>query len=89
MNTMCQSCSMTMCAEDYGYNADGSRNTDYCRYCFPNGSFGKDETMEEMIESCIPFWVADGDAQTPQEAREKMRKLFPTLKRWRDKGQPQ
>ena len=89
MNTICQSCSMMMGEEEYGYNADGSRNTEYCKFCFPNGKFGKDETMEEMIESCIPFWVNDGDAKTPEEAREKMRKLFPTLKRWKDKGRPQ
>ena len=89
MNTICQSCSMMMGEEEYGYNADGSRNTEYCIFCFPNGKFGKDETMEEMIESCIPFWVNDGDAKTPEEAREKMRKLFPTLKRWKDKGRPQ
>ena len=89
MNTICQSCSMMMVEEEYGYNADGSRNTEYCKFCFPNGKFGKDETMEEMIESCIPFWVNDGDAKTPEEAREKMRKLFPTLKRWKEKGRPQ
>lgn len=89
MNTICQSCSMMMGEEEYGYNADGSRNTDYCRYCYPGGSFGKDETMEEMIESCIPFWIKDGDARTPEEAREKMRKLFPTLKRWKKEGRPQ
>ena len=89
MNTICQSCSMMMGEGEYGYNADGSRNTEYCKFCFPNGKFGKDETMEEMIESCIPFWVNDGDAKTPEEAREKMRKLFPTLKRWKEKGRPQ
>ena len=65
------------------------RNTDYCKYCFPNGNFGKDETMEEMIESCIPFWVGDGECKTPEEARERMRELFPTLKRWKNQGSPQ
>ena len=84
MNTICQSCSMKMGKDDYGHNSDGSRNTDYCKYCFPNGNFEKDETMEEMIESCIPFWVEDGECKTPEEARERMRKLFPTLKRWRN-----
>lgn len=88
MNTVCQSCSMKMREEDRGRNADGSRNEDYCKFCYPNGRFGKDETMEEMIESCIPFWVGDGEARTPEEAREKMKKLFPTLKRWKSQGQP-
>ncbi len=89
MNRVCQSCSMMMGEEEYGRNADGSRNTDYCKYCFPNGNFGKDETMEEMIESCIPFWVGGGKCKTPEEAREQMRKLFPTLKRWKNQGRPQ
>lgn len=85
---ICQSCSMMMGEEEYGYNADGSRNTDYCKYCFPNGNFGKEETMEEMIESCIPFWVEDGECRTPEEARQRMRKLFPTLKRWKNTELP-
>lgn len=84
MSTVCQSCGMMMGEEEYGYNADGSRNTGYCKYCFLNGSFGKDETMEEMIESCIPFRVG-AEYKTPEEARERMRELFPTLKRWRNR----
>ena len=88
MNRVCQSCSMMMGEEEYGCNAVGSRNTDYCKYCFPDGNFGKDETMEEMIESCIPFWVGGGRCKTPEEAREQMRKLFPTLKRWKNQGRP-
>ncbi len=89
MNTICQSCSMQMGTNDHGKNADGSRNDDYCKYCFPNGNFGKDETMEEMMESCIPFWVQGGKAETPEEAKKKMKVLFPTLKRWKNKGLPQ
>lgn len=80
---------MMMGEEDYGHNADGSRNTDYCKYCFPNGNFGRDETMEEMIESCIPFWVRGGKCKTSEEAREQMKMLFPTLKRWKNQGRPQ
>ena len=72
---------------DYGKNADGSISRDYCRYCFPNGKFGKDETMEEMIESNLQFLSefnkANGTNYTPDEARAKMREYFPTLKRWR------
>lgn len=83
MNTICQSCGMNMGQNDYGTNADGSRNEDYCKYCFQNGSFGKDETMEEMIESCIPFRLNDTDCRTPEDARKKMQEFFPSLKRWK------
>lgn len=46
---------------------------------------GKDETMEEMIESCIPFWINDSDCKTADDARNKMMKIFPNLKRWKSK----
>jgi hypothetical protein len=81
---ICQSCAMPMENEEiYGTNSDGSKNDEYCHYCFENGKFSKDETMEEMIETCIPF-VANGnpfpDADT---ARKAMMEMFPNLKRWK------
>ena len=84
---ICQSCGMKMQEEDHGKNADGSRSSDYCRYCFPDGKFGKDETMEEMIESCIPFRT--GQDRMPEDARKEMLALLPTLKRWKNQGRPQ
>lgn len=88
---LCQSCGMKMQEEDHGKSADGSRSSDYCRYCFPDGKFGKDETMEEMIESNLQFLAqfnADrGTNFTAEEAREEMRKFLPTLKRWRGQSQ--
>lgn len=84
---ICQSCGMKMQEGDYGKNADGSLNSDYCRYCFPDGKFGKDETMEEMIESNLQFLQEmneeGGTNYTADEAREEMRRFFPTLKRWK------
>jgi len=53
----------------------------YCQYCFPNGALtNDDETMEEMIESCIPHCrdrYASDDA-----ARADMMEKFPKMKRW-------
>lgn len=82
MNNICQSCAMVMKESDHGKNADGSINEDYCKYCFINGKFKKEETMEERIEADIRFWI-DDNCKTPEEAREKMRKVLPTLKRWK------
>lgn len=79
---ICQSCGMAMHYSDHGKNADGSSSTEYCRYCYPNGSFSKNETMEEMIESCIPFYVGE-EFNSSAEAREYLTKLYPTLKRWK------
>ena len=52
----CQSCGMPMgeTEELYGTNADGSKNEEYCKYCFENGAFTFPGTMEEMIEICVP-----------------------------------
>ena len=83
MSDVCQSCGMIMNVNDYGKNQDGSENKDYCHYCYPNGSFGKDETMEEMIESCIPFKINETDSPDAESARKQMMKYFPSLKRWR------
>ena len=80
---ICQSCGMEMRKSDYGKNTEGSVNTDYCIYCYPDGKFGKNETMEEMIESCIPFLVGER-LKTAEEAREYLKKLYPTLKRWKE-----
>lgn len=82
MNNICQSRAMIMKDDDHGTNADGSVNEDYCKYCFSDGHFTKDETLDERIEDDIGFWI-DDNCKTPEEAREKMRKIFPTLKRWK------
>ncbi len=82
MNEICQSCGMIMNSNEHGTNADGTVNADYCRYCYQEGRFGKDETMEEMIESCIPFRINDTDCPDAESARNKMMKTFPVLKRW-------
>ncbi len=79
---ICQSCGMAMHESDYGKNADQSTNIDYCKYCYPNGCFGKNETMEEMIESCVPFCVGE-KFKTSEEAHEYLSQLYPTLKRWK------
>jgi len=80
----CQSCAMPLNSlEVQGTNADGSKNEEYCHYCFKDGEFCKNETMEEMIESCIPF-VSKGDPWPDEDsARRGMQELFPQLKRWK------
>ncbi|MBR6920026.1 MAG: zinc ribbon domain-containing protein, partial [Bacteroidales bacterium] len=46
----CQSCGMPLTEEMLGTNADGSKNGDYCSYCYKDGAFTNDCTMDEMIE---------------------------------------
>lgn len=72
-----------MAANDHGTDLNGSISDDYCKFCFNDGKFGKDETMEEMIESCIPFRVNEAEGIDEKTARKQMYDLFPKLKRWR------
>ena len=51
----CQSCGMPLTDEVLGTNADGSKNEDYCMYCYKDGKFLQDCTMDEMIEHCSQF----------------------------------
>lgn len=84
----CQSCGMPLAeASDYGTNADGSVNGDYCKYCFAGGQFTQQCTMEEMIEHCAQFVNEfnkdSGHKVTREEAIGQMKMFFPHLKRWR------
>jgi hypothetical protein len=82
----CQSCGMPMTEEShFGKNTDGSKNEDYCCHCYPAGAFtNPNETMDEMIESCIPFMVEDGvHAKDEESARALLTEFLPTLKRWK------
>lgn len=35
-----------------GTNADGSKNDEYCIYCYKDGNFTGNFSMEEMVEYC-------------------------------------
>lgn len=83
MNEICQSCGMIMTFNEHGKNADGSINNDFCKYCYIDGHFSKYETMEEMIDSCIPFRINDTDSPNAETARNQMMQTFPNLIRWR------
>lgn len=80
----CQSCGMPLGndIDVYGTEKDGSQNNDYCRYCYENGSFTANCTMDEMIEFCVPHMVQANTGMTADGAREMMKQFYPTLKRW-------
>ena len=75
-NNVCQSCGMIMEENEHGTISDGSISVDYCKYCFNDRRFGKDETMEEMIESCIPFWVNETEGIDEETSRKNMYVFF-------------
>ena len=72
---------------DCGTNADGTANHDYCQYCYKDGRFTQDCTMEQMIEFCAQF-VDEVNKHmekslTAEEYKQQMRQYFPMLKRWK------
>lgn len=80
----CQSCGMPMSDESiYGTNADGTKNEEYCSYCFKDGAFVADITMQEMIEACIAPMLEANKNMTEENARTMMQGFFPSLKRWK------
>ena len=84
----CQSCGMPLSEEVLGTNADGSRNEDYNMYCYKDGHFLQECTMEEMIVHCSRF-VDEVNKHlsfplTREEYIGQLKISFPHLKRWRE-----
>ncbi len=78
---VCQSCAMPMEEEKmFGTNQDGSKNEEYCVYCYENGAFTANVTMNEMVNICVPHLVEEG--MNEAEARKTMEDVLPKLKRW-------
>ena len=81
----CQSCGMPMQnPEHFGTNADGSRNDEYCRFCFQKGKFTwPDATLQQMTEKLVSMSAKMGMSE--EQARAMAKKVLPRLKRWRDR----
>jgi len=82
-NKICQSCGMPISIDLLGTNKDGKLNYDYCKYCYKDGEFIDKVTMEEYIEMCSQYGEQAG--MTNKEMKDYCEKLFPTLKRWKNK----
>lgn len=83
---MCQSCGMPLKKdENFGTNEDGTKNGEYCHFCFKDGKFiDEGITMEQKIEKIVGLAVSQ--MNMPEDAARAMAtKLIPTLKRWQRK----
>jgi len=70
-----------------GTNADGTPNQDYCKFCYANGKFTGNFTMEQMVEFCSQY-VGEynkntGNNLTQDEYKNVLRQWYPNLKRWK------
>lgn len=84
----CHSCGIPLTSEVLGMNADSTSNEDYCIYCYKDGKFTQDMTMEQMIDHCAQFTDEinknSGQSPTVEQMKEQMRQFFPHLKRWKN-----
>ena len=85
---VCQSCGMPLESDEMkGTEKNGRKSDDYCVYCYADGKFTRNITMEEMIQTNIQFldqWIeSTGVQMTEEEAVAELRKYLPTLKRWK------
>lgn len=82
MERICQSCAMPLDSDDLlATNPDGTINTDYCKYCYKDGKFIDNVTMEEYIDMCSEF--SDQAGMTKDEMKSYLTQVLPTLKRWK------
>lgn len=80
----CQSCGMMFTAPgQHGHEADGSEAEDFCRWCYENGVYTYETSMDEMIEDCAPR-MAEAMGWTVDEAASLLGAVLPTLRRWRE-----
>lgn len=80
---ICQSCGMPMNdTSDFGTNAYGGQNFEYCHFCYRQGQF-KDEgiSLKEKINNIIAMAVKRG---VPLDKASRLAAdILPKLKRWR------
>ena len=82
MEKICQSCSMPLFKEEeIGTNKDGSKNEDYCVYCYKEGEFTNNMTLEETIADSVNY--AEMAGMTKEAMLKHANEVLPTLKRWK------
>lgn len=79
---VCQSCGMPITEATAGTNLDGSKNLDYCQYCYIDGQFTDKMNMDEMIDFCVGPINKQHPELTKEEIKRGLQELLPTLKRW-------
>lgn len=79
----CQSCTMPIDnIADRGTEKDGSKSSEYCKYCYQNGAIvNPNMTFEEMKSLVITQMQK---MNLPADIIQKSVKSLPYLKRWRN-----
>lgn len=84
--SFCQSCGMPLENDEViGTNKDGGKNEEYCIYCYKDGEYTVDVTIEEMIDISLKHMkelFKDDPKFNEKDAVKHMKSFFPKLKRW-------
>ena len=77
---ICQCCGMPLEGEIIGRNKDGSRNEDYCKWCYADGTYTY-SNMDDLIDVCVRNMAQENF--TEEAARDYLKQTLPKLNYWR------
>ncbi|HMS22310.1 MAG TPA: zinc ribbon domain-containing protein [Candidatus Levybacteria bacterium] len=80
----CQSCGQPLSITNFGTNASGTYNEEYCSMCFQKGQFtDSDITLSQMMQISVNHMV-NALHMNENEARSTVLEVIPKLKRWKN-----
>ena len=78
----CQSCTMPIDDVNIrGTEKDGTKNTEYCHYCYANGAFTTPDLSLDQMKEIITTQMAKQNM--PKELIAVSLNMLPYMKRWR------
>ncbi len=84
---ICQSCSMPMPNEgDFGTNIDGSKNGDYCTYCFQKGNFTEPYLTKDDMVKRVSDMMSQTETGNPEQIKLAVDARIRNLRRWQKKS---
>jgi transcriptional regulator with XRE-family HTH domain len=77
---ICQCCGMPLDDSIISHEKDGSRNENYCKWCYADGEYMY-SNMDDLIEVCVKNMVSA--EHTENEVREYLKATLPQLDYWK------
>ena len=78
---VCQCCGMELDDSIMSREKDGTKNQDYCQWCYTDGKFTY-SNKEDLIDFCVEHLSSENWSK--ESVREYMTSLLPTLKHWKE-----
>ena len=78
---VCQCCGMPLDDAIISRERDGTRNEEYCKWCYADGTYTY-SNMDELIEVCVPHMAKEGLSE--DQARAYMKDALPKLDYWKN-----